>query len=657
MYYPALKNAIQNLEEKVFYGIALMYLEQLGYRELRISDGPGDGGRDVTCSREDLRIQLSVRKDWDKKINEEAAAARQHNKRHLIYVTNRFISPDAEQEFREGKYTQKGEVDLTIADLRRIATTLARPGVIRRAYELLGMSIPNELTASPKEIAISTVLLFSKEAHELRDEVIEANLRAQLLHSSSLTESELIGRVTTAIPGVNVERSARSALSRLRTSGRIQGGATNVHLSKSELALMQAAETELLAARKLDIKILTKEFDLTGEQASQLLDLALELLVRGRDLDGAGPIEESLKGFLATHKLTRKREAVYEALARTASARVREYGHTIDQIFSTNSFDIYRALGRKTDLSMVLDASVAMPVLFGLAFGAAKSRYGVAALALKNACEAHSIQMVVPRAYLNEMAAHGQGALEKLDVYNALPAEARTSLRASENAYLSHYTHVAESLSSGGDNLSMKDFLRFFGIMPGRSLGAIENRLQTLLEQYGIKIIANARYDQEVRNRIYEKKLRDPKIVVDHDAIVATMLKNDDLRGFVFATWDSIMVELVEELARVYADTPVRVIDFLSMAAGQSFESDQSYQVLTTLLHVDERVTQRLAKKVEQINSVEQAYKLDRFVQEARLREGEGWKLRPSDVNPFIDNQEEDSTFPAMATPQEQVRK
>ena len=72
MYFPALKTSIQNLEENKFYNIALMYLEQLGYKDLRIVDGPGDGGRDVLCSREDLRIQLSVRKDWQNKINEEA---------------------------------------------------------------------------------------------------------------------------------------------------------------------------------------------------------------------------------------------------------------------------------------------------------------------------------------------------------------------------------------------------------------------------------------------------------------------------------------------------------------------------------------------------------------------------------------------------------
>ena len=63
MYFAALKRAIQALEEKRFYDIALMYLSACGYKELSIVDGTGDGGRDLICSRKDLRIQLSVRKD------------------------------------------------------------------------------------------------------------------------------------------------------------------------------------------------------------------------------------------------------------------------------------------------------------------------------------------------------------------------------------------------------------------------------------------------------------------------------------------------------------------------------------------------------------------------------------------------------------------
>lgn len=639
MYLSAIKTAIQNLEEKRFYSVALMYLEHIGYRELSVVDGPGDGGRDVICSREDLRIQLSVRKDWQNKINEESFATAEAGKHHLIFVTNRIISPKAEQDFLDSSYKQKGIVDLTIADLRRITTALARPGVIRRAYEMLGMAVPTELNAEPKDIAISTLLMFSTEARELRDEVVEANVRAQLLRSPGMTEVLLVDRISDALPGQNVDRAVRSALSRLRVAGRIQQEGAGLRLSEAEHKITQAAETEFLTARQADVRMLAGTTGLKESEAEELLDIALELLIRNRDLAGVGPIEESLRNFLAEHGLTRKRAPVFEALAKTSLARLKQHGETINQIFSTNSFDIYRALGRRTDVSIVLDASVAMPVLFGLTFGAAKSRYGVAALALKSASEAHGIKMVVPRAYLNEMASHGIGALEKLEVYNALPAEARGSLRASGNAYLSHYTHIADTLKRAGDNLGLKEFLDYFGVKVGRAVHYIENRIETLLDQHGIKVIPNGRYDQYIRNKLVEEKPNEPKIIVDHDAIVATMIKNDDKKGFVLATWDKAMIEFVEDIARVFADTPARVIDFLSIASGQDFESEQSYELLTTLLHMDERVAARLAQKVEQIRSVEQAYKLDQFILQARAREGESWTLTPENVAPFLDEE------------------
>ncbi len=640
MYFSALKTAIQHLEEKRFYDVALMYLEQRGYQDLSITDGAGDGGRDVVCSRADLRIQLSVRKDWETKINDEASKTLAAGKRHLIFVTNRPIGPDAEQQFLDTGYKQKGRVDLTIADLRRVSTALARPGVIRRSYEMLGMAVPLELHADPKDIAISTVLLFSQEARELRDEVIEANLRAHLLRCPETSEAAVIRQVAEAIPGENVDRAAKSALSRLRMAGRVQQGENGLRLSDAEMQVMQAAETEFLAARSADVAALAEVTGLGSEAAGKLLDIALELLVRGRDLHGQGPLEASLSNFLAAHGLNRKRTAVFEALAATATARLRQYGATVDQIFSTNSFDIYRALGRRTDLSMVLDASVAMPVLFGLAFGEAKSRYGLAAIALKRACDAHGIKMVVPQTYLNEMAAHGLRALEWLEVYNALPAEAREPLRASENAYISHYTHIAETLRQKGEELSLKEFLIYFGISPGRHLSSVENRIQTVLDQQNIKIIANGVFRQDIRDRIQKKKPHRSNTLIDHDAIVVTMLKNEDQKGFVLATWDKVMIDLVEELARVYADTPVRVIDFLSMATGEDFECEQSYELMATLLHIDELAAAPLAQTIEQIRSVEQAYKLERFIREARGRRDPTWALSPQDIAPFIDNPE-----------------
>ena len=113
MYFSALKTAIQHLEEKRFYDVALMYLEQRGYQDLSIVDGTGDGGRDVVCSREDLRIQLSVRKDWETKINDEALKSLSAGKRHLIFVTNRpkGLSPWflCDQHFVSGRFNRHAD--------------------------------------------------------------------------------------------------------------------------------------------------------------------------------------------------------------------------------------------------------------------------------------------------------------------------------------------------------------------------------------------------------------------------------------------------------------------------------------------------------------------------------------------------------------------
>ncbi|MFG1395176.1 hypothetical protein [Xanthobacter agilis] len=637
MYFPALLKAIQALEEKAFYNVAIMCLEQLGYRDLSIVDGPRDGGKDVVCSRPDVRIQLSVRKTWENKINEEAANTEAAGRRHFVYVTNRAISPDDQDEFLDTRYRFKGVVDLTIIDLRRVATSLTRPSIIREAYELLGLRIPTELVADPRDVAISTLLMFSKDAKELKEEFIEASIRARLLHVDGMPEERLIENVATALPGVNIDRSARAALSRLRIAGRVKGSPSAVKLSDNEVKRMQAAETEYLAAREIDLADLATVTELAADDNGKLLDLALELLVRDEDLDGLGPIEQAIRSFLAEKRLERKRDKIYEALSKTNLSKLKQYGKAVSQIFATDTFDIYRALGRRTDIKVVLDSSVAMPVLFGLSFGGARSRYGVAAMALKAALVQHKIAAVVPRPYLNEMAAHGRTAISLVDPYSALPAEAKRSLRSSENAYLSHFAHIEQTMEDKGERISLAEFLEFFGIQAGRSLDKIENRIESLLDTHGIKVVSCPKADPDLfKSMSYAKKYHD-KYIVEHDSEVATLLKNDSDNGYIFSTWDKTMVEFVEDLIRVYADTPARVIDFLSMAGPSNFASEQNYELISTLLHIDEKRAVPLAEKIASIRTAEQAFKLDKIVQEARKLHGAAWELKPEHVAPLLD--------------------
>lgn len=639
MYFAALKRAIQALEEKRFYDIALLYLSACGYKEVSIVDGTGDGGRDVTCSRKDLRIQLSVRKDWEVKVNDESKLTKDANKHHFVYITNRRISETEEQTFLTTKHKNRGDVEVTFHDLNRISTTLAQPGLIEKAYAALGMAVDARLQAEPKDIAISTVMLFSREAQDFRTNIIESNLRAWLLKNGPAPSARVLGAVASLLPYAEIERDITRAIARMNSTGRVLERSGSLLLSDAEAAIARAAEEEFLQSTSVDIALLQNEYGLGRDDALKLLRMALELTMRDMQFDERNALTDALADFVAEKGLAQKRTALYDDLSKTTTARLEQYGKTIERIFSTNTFDIYRALGRRTSITMLLDTSVAIPMLCGLAFGSVRSRFGVAATALGTLCQQHEIRMQVPSFYVNEMASHGLKALEFLATYELLPDEARTALIGSGNAYLSHYTRIRESMERVGETSpSFDDFLGYFGFTARATISSAENKVASMLDRFGIDTIAvkASDMDMEIRERVRRSKPSEYSKIVDHDALAITLLQKDTESGFVFATWDNVLIEMVSEIDRIYADTPARVIDFLSMAASAKYECDQSMELLTSLIHCDDTKATALAQKIEQIQSVEQAYRFQRFIDESRARAGQDWQLTDREAEAFF---------------------
>lgn len=637
MYFSALRRVIQSVEEKKFYDIARFYLHVRGFKDISIVDGSGDGGKDVITSMPDLRIQLSVRSKWQEKINEEVLLARSQSKRHFMYVTNRLISVEAEEKFRQVRQVHKGEVDVSIHDLNRIATALAQPGAIRRAYEILGLTIIPELKSTLKDIALSTMLLFSREAKELREHTVESFVRAWLLNNPGNTESDIISIISESLPGADNSRHVRSALSRLRSAGRIVGKPTSVKLSSSELKIMQAAEIEYQFSTKRDIDDICCLTGLELKDARILLAKAIELLSRNRSLTGMGPAEEDLRSFLARHRLTILADEIYDCLSTTTAAKRFQFGETIEHIFSTNTFDIYRALGDRTNISVALDTSVALPMIFGIEFGTAESRYSMAATALKACCKTHNFKIVVPRSYLNEMASHGLKALENIEGYDAMAPEAKKFLRSSKNAYLSHYTHIAEALAADGIELSLSKFLAHFGILPKKSLRSVENRIMSLLDRHAIELISDPRASINIKKEIAQRKPNEIGLLVDHDARVATLMSSTSSQGFIFATWDKVLIEVVENIVRVFAEQPSRIIDVISSVEGIDLENERSFELHSALIHIEDRRSEKVAKQIERIKTAKHAFLLQTYIDGYRNSSGKDWSSNPKELAEFLD--------------------
>lgn len=643
MILPTLKRAIQAQEEKRFYDIALLFLSANGYKDLSVVDGTGDGGRDVTCSLKDLRIQLSVRKDWLTKINSESTLTKAAGQSHFIYVTNRPISPAEQAEFQTKKHVNHGEVVVTIYDLNAISTTLAQSGVIHRAYELLGMHVDGKLQATAKEIALSSIVLFSPEAKELRVNVVEANITAWLLKNGPVTKDRAIAAVAQLLPYPTASDDIERSIGRMSTDGRLINSAGQVSLSAAEAQKASSAEEEYLQAASADLQLLEQKYGLKTDEAKQLLALALELIVRDKPLEERGVHADALASFIAEKQLNRRKVELYEDLSKTGIAMFDQYGKAIDRILSTNTFDIYRAFGRRTTIKMVLDASVAMPMLCGLAFRGVRSRFGIAAEKLRMLCEEHNFEIVVPSFYLNEMASHGLKAKEFVATYENLPDEARDALVGSRNAYLSHFARMKDIIAAAGETApTLGEFLNHLGFGPNSNLRTAENRLSTLLDGHSIRTQRYSKIDMELRKQVADRK--DTSVspyVIDHDAMALSLLHEDDESGFIFATWDHILIGMVTEIDRIYADTPARIIDFLSMASGTNYECDQSIDLLTSLIHIDDAKALALAQKIEGIQSADQAFRLRCFIDDARSRGGTEWHFNDTEVEAFFQQDNE----------------
>ena len=619
MYYSGLYKTIRDLEEKKFYDIALLFLSSKGYPDLVIVDGTGDGGRDVTSSWSHLRIQLSVRRDWGNKINSEAKLSIDKGAKHFIYVTNRRINDHDRDQFLQNNFQFKRLVDVSIYDLASITTALSLPGVIDAVNKILGRPITEKIEATPKEIAISNTLLFSNEARELKDEVIENCICAHILSDLGITESNLTDKVSKDLGSLSLNVHIIKAINRLKSKGSVKEVTGGFRLDDQVQKKFELARDDFERANSIDLENLVKEFNLKKDEAQKLVKISLEILSRRESFDSNQPYSIQLQKFIADHGLQRKRIQLYEALSKLTTANITAYGIAVSHILSTNTYDIFRSLGRSGSITAILDSSVAMPMLFGLSFSKVKSRYGIGASALNEMCQAHKFKLVVPKPYLNEMASHGLKAVEYVEIYNIIGDESRSVLKASGNAYLSHYGHIRDDKLNGHE-MSIEEFLSYFGIKKGGSITMVERRIEQLLSALGIEVMTMPRWRPELRSEISNLKPNEAPVIIDHDASVLTMLSDATDEGYIFATWDRYLTELVELKSRVYADTPSKVVDFLSMANGSEFEIEQTISLLDSLVHCDEKKAEALIKKIEAIKSSETAYELQRFTDEARRR-------------------------------------
>ena len=296
MYFSGLYKTLRDLEEKKFYDIALLFLSIKGYPNLEIIDGKGDGGRDVSSSWNHIRIQLSV-KDWEKKINHEASLAVSANSNHSIYVTNRRINI-MRDKFLQEEFKHKGKIEVTIFDIASISTSLSLPGSIDSVNTILGLPITGKIEASPKEIAISNTLLFSSEAKELKDEIIENCILANIFSDDSVSESSLIERTLNDLGSQSLSFQIVKSINRLKSKGKIKIIEGAFTLSSEVRGKLKLSRDDFEQAKSKDLNELMRYFNLDKKSAELLINISLEILSENSHLMATKHTQCSYKSLL-----------------------------------------------------------------------------------------------------------------------------------------------------------------------------------------------------------------------------------------------------------------------------------------------------------------------------------------------------------------------
>lgn len=636
MTFRALQNMIESVDETQFYDVALFFLTALGYQNPTIVDGPYDGGRDVVCDRSDLRIQLSVQRKWEEKIEKEAATALRLGRRSLIYVCNRRLSQVARDKFWK-KYRLAGQVDVTIYDSQSIASRLSMPGRLGRTFKLLGLQLEPRLSVTPKDVAVSTLLLFGSEAKSLRLEVVRANIASWLNAHGPASETLVGQQVAKLIPGSNNEELVSGVISRMRGAGEITGPAESTELAPKESERIEAAEEQLFAARQLDIRKLSKSFGLATDDAEKLLTLAINAIVRRSSSGWSQAHVDEFNGFVSEKSLRPKIDVLNKAIAQLDTITFLQRYEVIDKLFATNTFDIHSALGSSDKVKIVLDASVALPMLCSLEFSVVRSRWSAASTSLIDLAKSHGFPVIVPFPYLNEMAAHGLKAFEFQDVFNAFSPELRTVMRESRNAFISHYARIVDRDGKfDGQVISLDEFLKVFGIQPGRSVRNVQSHLEEILVRHGVTCDWGFQVDDRIERDFELAKPNGIPRLIAHDAAVCTSLIRQKSTGFILATWDKVVIDLVQEKARIYADSPGRIVDWLSYVQGIENDIGGSLEAYEALLHVEDQAVRALAEKLERVESTEHAFRLTQIIDESRPRVGK-WEPSIEDLTALVE--------------------
>ena len=583
--------------------IAKLALTLSGYASSRISDGPYDGGTDLVVAGASgnelpLAVAVSVERDWAKKLRKDAeTASRKLGIRQLMFISSRRI-PESSFRLIRTELLASG-YNLDRIDQQGIADLVTDHRALAELLGLLDIRVDVERPTRPadrRRDAAYAYAFFSPEVHSFRKAVRDQSLLVALSQAGGNARIDELCVDASRLLGMN-EHDAMSLMhdiDRLGVHGRVLRRNGNVSLVENERTTLDA----LRALRQREEDDLSDQLRLHVEAAGlSSPDEVLELLMRGLGALVARHIgaPQALEDLHANVRRLRRELQVFGlpegARGDVFVERAIELARNSEIGLSLAVGSVYQALTRLDEsallaaldahsVALVLDASVAIPMLCALFHGSVQQRYFVVAEELHRSAERASIRLELPDVWLEEMAAHLLGARE----YSTLVSDA--DLRQSKNAYVAYFA----AARAAGREHDFETFLAAFGLSEALArrreidfVGArreLEMLLRRQLAHYGVEVVP-MRVDQHHLDRAardwqwacHELDIENrAHILATHDQRVLAWLsktsEHDPTHAPLIITWDRVLRRARPISAPGGALDPLAASELLAFVVG-----------------------------------------------------------------------------------------
>jgi hypothetical protein len=438
---------------------------------------------------------------------------------------------------------------------------------------------------------------FAPEVQSFRKVVRDRSLLVALAQAGGTARTDELCVDASRLLGMD-EADAMSLvhdLDRLRGHGRVLGPNGMVTLAEDERATMEALRTlrhREEAALRDDLRAHVEEAGLGSP------DEVLELLMRGLGAlmvvhIGAPQALEDLHA--PVRRLRRELQAfglpegdrgdrfVERAIEIARSSELGQsvaVGSVYQALTRLDRHALVRALDAHS-VALVLDASVAIPMLCVLFHGNVRQRFFIVAEELYRRSQRAGIMLQLPEVWLEEMASH----LLKARDYAAIVGD--DDLRQSTNAYVAYF--AAARRSRGANELDT--YLEEFGLTDTlrRRAGVdwvgarreLEGFLRNQLAHYGVTVVPTPaakrhldRAEQDWAWACHQLDIERRKpVLARHDRQVLAWLsgatEQDPTHAPLIVTWDRVLRRARPESAPGGALDPLATSELLSFVVGE----------------------------------------------------------------------------------------